>query len=590
MATIKPLKLDAANFPANAQTGDTVGLLNGGTDATTAAGARTNLGLAIGTDVNAYSADLTNLATLSTTLGIAVRTATNTWQMRSLTGSTRVGITNPLGTAGNPTIDLNAYTDSGAGSFLKLTRDSMGLVSGTTAVVTADITALVNGTYLSKAGDSMTAGFLTLFQDPTAAMHAATKQYVDLIASGYTGKVTVRAATTANVTLASAAPNVLDGVTLAANDLILVKDQSAGAENGIYKVTTLGTGANGVWTRDTAFDTSAEVKPGLFAFVSEGSTLADKGFTITTNATITLGTTPIVWSQTSGAGQITAGAGFTKTGDSLDIGTASSARIVVNADNIDLATLTITGWANGTTFYSKAKYDTYGRVIEVAQATAADVGAQASDAGLTSISTLTGAGGLYATATDTFVMRTLAGTAGRVTVTNGDGVAGAPTVDLAGSIVAPGSYGEVTVDQYGRVTAGSAGSAGEAVSTSMTNAEASAIVIGRAVYVFSSDNVKLANANAAGTRLVVGLVAATSINAAAAGNVATAGVLVATTGQWDVVTGQTGGLTPGSIYYLSNATAGALTTTAPSTGYSAPVGIAMSTTRMKINVLQTIQL
>jgi hypothetical protein len=64
----------------------------------------------------------------------------------------------------------------------------------------------------------------------------------------------------------------------------------------------------------------------------------------------------------------------------------------------------------------------------------------------------------------------------------------------------------------------------------------------------------------------------------------------ASTAQWDVVTGQTGGLTPGAMYFLSNSTDGALTTTAPSTGYICPIGRALSTTKMALRFDPTVQL
>jgi hypothetical protein len=82
----------------------------------------------------------------------------------------------------------------------------------------------------------------------------------------------------------------------------------------------------------------------------------------------------------------------------------------------------------------------------------------------------------------------------------------------------------------------------------------------------------------------------TSVSTAsgAAASVAVAGVVTATTGQWDAVTGQTGGLTTGAKYYLSNTTAGALTTTAPSTGVLAPVGVALSTTKLVLQVERVI--
>jgi predicted RecA/RadA family phage recombinase len=119
-----------------------------------------------------------------------------------------------------------------------------------------------------------------------------------------------------------------------------------------------------------------------------------------------------------------------------------------------------------------------------------------------------------------------------------------------------------------------------------TNSNAGTIAIGRAVYVDGAGSVDLAQADASGTKDVVGLVADVSIASSASGNILTSGVLVATTGQWDAVTGGTGGLTAGAKYFLSEATAGALTTTAPtSTGdYVCPVGIGLSTTEMKLDI------
>jgi hypothetical protein len=87
-------------------------------------------------------------------------------------------------------------------------------------------------------------------------------------------------------------------------------------------------------TRATNADTSAEVKSGLFVFVSEGTVNGGNGFTLTTNDPITLGTTPLVFSQISGAGEITAGSGLTKTGNVLTVG--QGAGITVNADDVSV--------------------------------------------------------------------------------------------------------------------------------------------------------------------------------------------------------------------------------------------------------------
>jgi hypothetical protein len=127
-------------------------------------------------------------------------------------------------------------------------------------------------------------------------------------------------------------------------------------------------------------------------------------------------------------------------------------------------------------------------------------------------------------------------------------------------------------------------------SDSFTNGEVSSIAIGRAVYCSAAGSVRLANANAAGTTVVVGLVAASSIASSASGAIANAGFLTATTSEWDAVTGQTGGLTFGATYYLDNATAGKITSTAPGSGYIVAVGVAMSTTKLAIQINRPIQL
>ena len=169
---------------------------------------------------------------------------------------------------------------------------------------------------------------------PTVGTDATTKDYVDGLATGGVAwKNPVRAATTAAGTLALSFANasVIDGVTLVTGDRILLKDQAAGAENGLYTVN-----AAGAPTRSTDADSAAEVLAAT-AFVTEGTANADLAFTMTTNAPIVLNTTALVFVQISGLGQITAGAGLTKTGNTLDvIGTAD--RITVAADAVDVST------------------------------------------------------------------------------------------------------------------------------------------------------------------------------------------------------------------------------------------------------------
>lgn len=133
--------------------------------------------------------------------------------------------------------------------------------------------------------------------DPSSGTDAANKQYVDNLAAGLSWKKAVRVASTTNGTLATAyaVGSSVDGVTLATGDRILLRVQTAGAENGIYTVN-----ATGAPTRATDADTAAELK-GATVLVTEGTVNADKAFTQTVD-TITVDTTALVWAQ-FGAGQ-----------------------------------------------------------------------------------------------------------------------------------------------------------------------------------------------------------------------------------------------------------------------------------------------
>ena len=207
---------------------------------------------------------------------------------------------------------------------------------------------------------------ITNLATPTDDTDAATKAYVDAARSGLDVKQSVRVATTANITLSGA--QTIDGVSAIAGDRVLVKDQTTGTQNGIYVV------AAGAWSRATDADISAEVTGGMFTFVKEGTTNADSGWVLTTNDTITLGTTSLAFAQFSGAGQITAGAGLTKSGNTIDVATANSARIVVNADSIDLATVSQSDSSGtaGTTFVQSVTRDSYGRATGVVTAAVQD--------------------------------------------------------------------------------------------------------------------------------------------------------------------------------------------------------------------------
>lgn len=127
----------------------------------------------------------------------------------------------------------------------------------------------------------------------------------------------------------------------------------------------------------------------------------------------------------------------------------------------------------------------------------------------------------------------------------------------------------------------------------LTNDEATPVVIGAPVYVDANDGFKKAQANAVGTASVIGLAAKDpSIAAAAAGPVTISGVLTATAAQWDAVTGDVGGLVFNKKYFLSALTAGKITQTAPIVvgNLVVEVGVALSTTELKVNIQRTILL
>lgn len=235
----------------------------------------------------------------------------------------------------------------GAGIAEALTvSESNGTVTLTLAVADADSAGLLTAAFftdLTNATSSATANAIAKrdasgnisVATPSADGHAATKGYVDSARSGLDVKQSVRVATTAAINLSSdlEAGDVVDGVTLVAGDRVLVKNQGTASENGIYVAVASAAGAA---SRATDADSNTEVTAGMFTFVEEGTVNADSGFVLTTDGPITLGSTSLVFVQFSGAGQITAGDGLTKSGNTINaVGTAD--RITVNADSVDIA-------------------------------------------------------------------------------------------------------------------------------------------------------------------------------------------------------------------------------------------------------------
>jgi hypothetical protein len=198
----------------------------------------------------------------------------------------------------------------------------------------------------------MVSGTVTGVPTPVLDTDAVNKLYVDSLAQGLSPREAV-VVTTSGVDLTdhvggggttysptgggggtgqfTSAPNPINGVTLVSGSRILVKNQGGVAshvQNGIYTAQTPAT----TWDRSSDFDENDDVLAGSFVFATEGTIHADTGWVLITNDVITLNTTPLEWAQFTGAGQITAGLGLTKTGDTLDVG--GGAGIIANANDV----------------------------------------------------------------------------------------------------------------------------------------------------------------------------------------------------------------------------------------------------------------
>jgi len=219
--------------------------------------------------------------------------------------------------------DLIGY-DGHTGSNGMFSIAASGLGSAVDAIV-SEIDSIdktlstLEATYVNVAGDTMTGDLnmgthkVTGLASPTADTDAATKLYVDSVRMGLDAKDSVRAATTENVDLTVGGLLVVDGVTLVEGDRVLVKEQTAAKDNGIYIVSA------GAWVRATDFDEPSEVTANVFCFVEEGTLLADTGWVLTTNSPMTLGVDPLNFVQFSAAGVILAGIALEKVGNTLNV-------------------------------------------------------------------------------------------------------------------------------------------------------------------------------------------------------------------------------------------------------------------------------
>ena len=184
---------------------------------------------------------------------------------------------------------------------------------------------------------------------PSSSAHAATKGYVDGVAQGLDVKASVRLATVLGdlasftysggvLTQQVLAAITIDGVTPASGDRVLVRHMSTASENGIYTISQVGDGSTTAWTltRAADFNTSALASPGSFTFVEEGSTLADTGWVMSSNAPITLDTSDIVFTQFSSAGIVNAVDGLSKSGNDLNVNVGANGGVEIVTDALQI--------------------------------------------------------------------------------------------------------------------------------------------------------------------------------------------------------------------------------------------------------------
>lgn len=382
--------------------------------------------------------DKTKIDGLPTTVVYQVVQANGTPQtVRNATNFSASFALTDDGGGNRTTVDLSDMGISPA-QYTKLTVNAQGRITAATVLAASDIPTLTaakisdfNTAVRTNRLDQMTTPSASVNMNsqtiinvatPTNANDAANKAYVDAASIGLEFKEAVRAATTAGINL-SLPGTTIDGVTLATNDRILLKDQSTASQNGIY----VWTGPSTPLSRALDANSSAEMPPGTFVLITEGSVNGDTAWVLATDAPITLDTTALSFVQFSGANSVAAGDGLSRVGNTLSVIVVNTNRITVGPTGIDLATTAVTPGAGYNTF----TVDAYGRVTA-----ASTTSYQATNALLTALTGLGASVGMLAkTGVSTVALRTVTAGTG-ISVTNGDGSSGNPTIaQVANTVV-----------------------------------------------------------------------------------------------------------------------------------------------------------
>jgi len=227
---------------------------------------------------------------------------------------------------------IDIVGSGGESAGITISNTGVTAVAGTANQITAS--GATGSVTLSMPSAVIFPGTVTLNADPTQSLGAATKQYVDSVASGLDVKESVRVATTANITLS--ATQTIDAVSVIVGDRVLVKDQSSASENGIYIVSETG------WNRSTDANSATNVSPGMFAFVESGTVNSDTGWALSTDGTVVVGTTSLVFAQFSGAGTYTAGTGITLSGSEFSLTETYTKKVSLNVGNGYLTSIPVT--------------------------------------------------------------------------------------------------------------------------------------------------------------------------------------------------------------------------------------------------------